>query len=57
MFNQGRTSVCNDDLSGRPLLVTDDLKAKVQDKNSGEPAFHFKHITRISPTNFPIALT
>lgn len=32
MFNRGRTSVHDEDRSGRPSLVTDELKAKVEDK-------------------------
>lgn len=32
MFNQGRTSVHDEDRSGRPSLVTEELKGKVEEK-------------------------
>lgn len=32
MFNQGRTSVHDEERSGRPSVVTDELKASVNEK-------------------------
>jgi len=40
LFEEDRTDVHDEELSGRPSLVTDELKEKVNAKTPGEKTIH-----------------
>lgn len=49
MFNEGRTSVHDGDRSGRPSLVTDELKAKVEEKIQENRRFNLDSLNEFFP--------